>query len=344
MLFCNSRTITQPAPAIMTAIHWLMQWLSARPDFSMISAIGHRLVHGMTHSAPQRITLELLAQLRQIMPFDPEHLPREIALIEAIAQRYPDLLQVACFDTAFHRGMPKSPSCCRYHAAISLPGCSAMAFMACRMPICLRSWRRLGDPVAASGRVIFAHLGSGASLAAIQDGQCVDTSMGFTPASGLMMSTRSSDLDPGLIYYLAETERMTVSQFQHMVNQESGLLGVSGGSADLRDLLACESTDERAAEALALFCYQVRKWIGSFAAVLGGLDTLVFAGGIGENAAAVRERICMSLGFLGVEISAARNAAHAQLISTDTSRVAVRVMRTDEELMLARSVCHFLER
>jgi acetate kinase len=198
------------------------------------------------------------------------------------------------------------------------------------------------DPAAAKGRVILAHLGNGASLAAVRDGKSIDTSMGFTPTAGLLMSTRTGDLDPSLAYFLARTEQMSAARFQTMVNHESGLLGVSGTSSDLRDLLARESDDVRAAEAVALFCYQVKKWIGSFTAALGGLDTLVFAGGIGENAPLIRARICEGLGFLGIELNEASNTENASLISTDGGRVAVRVIRTDEELMIARSVIRVL--
>lgn len=198
------------------------------------------------------------------------------------------------------------------------------------------------DPVARKGRLILAHLGNGASLAAVRRGRSIDTSMGFTPAAGLVMSTRSGDLDPGLSYYLARTERMTAARFQQLVNLESGLLGVSTISGDLRDLLARETTDARAAEAVALFCYQARKWIGAFAAVLGGLDTLVFAGGIGENAPLIRKRICDDFGFLGIGLSAKRNAENAPLISRTGGRVKVRVIHTDEEFMIARSVMRVL--
>jgi acetate kinase len=201
---------------------------------------------------------------------------------------------------------------------------------------------RLGDPAAAKGRVILAHLGNGASLAAVRDGKCIDTSMGFTPTAGLVMSSRSGDLDPGLVSYLARTEQMSATQFQEMVNHASGLLGVSEISSDLRDLIAQESDDIRAAEAVALFCYQAKKWTGSFAAALGGLDTLVFAGGIGENASLIRERICDGLGFLGIELNQNRNTTNAPLISTDGGRVKVRVIRTDEELMIARSATRVL--
>jgi acetate kinase len=201
---------------------------------------------------------------------------------------------------------------------------------------------RLGDPAATKGRVILAHLGNGASLAAVRDGQSIDTSMGFTPAAGLPMSTRSGDLDPGLLIYLARAEHMSATQFHQMVNHESGLLGVSEISSDMRDLLAKETADVRAAEAVALFCYQAKKWIGSFAAALGGLDTLVFAGGIGENAPLVRARICEGMSFLGIELHQSRNAETAAVISTDASQATVRVIRTDEELMIARSVCRAL--
>ncbi|HSY53611.1 MAG TPA: acetate kinase, partial [Opitutaceae bacterium] len=198
------------------------------------------------------------------------------------------------------------------------------------------------DPVAAKGRVVLAHLGNGASLTAVRDGKSIDTSMSFTPAAGLPMGTRSGDLDPGLGWYLARAEQVTAKQFHHMINHESGLLGVSETSSDMRELCAREAVDIRAAEAVALFCYQAKKWIGSFAAALGGLDALIFAGGIGENAPVIRERICDGLGFLGVEISRGRNAKNAPLISPAAVRVKVRVIRTDEELMIARSVTRVL--
>jgi acetate kinase len=198
--------------------------------------------------------------------------------------------------------------------------------------------RRLGDPAASHGRVILAHLGSGASLAAVQDGRSLDTSMGFTPTGGLLMGTRSGDLDPGVTFYLARTAQLSATQLQRLLNHESGLLGVSQISADMRELLARESADERAAEAIALFCYTAKKWLGSYAAALGGLDTLVFAGGIGESAPRIRERICSGLGFLGIRVDDTRNHANEPVISTEGSPVRVRVIHTDEELMIARSV------
>ena len=325
-----------------SAVAFLLDWLEAQQAFASVKAVGHRVVHGMTRSEPERVTAELLDELHRITPYDPEHLPLEIELIEAIRQRHPTLPQVACFDTAFHRTMPRVASLLpiprRYEAA----GVRRYGFHGLSYEFLKEELARLGDPAATKGRVILAHLGNGASLAAVRDGKSIDTSMGFTPAGGLVMSSRSGDLDPGLVAYLARTEQMSATQFQDMVNHASGLLGVSEISSDLRDLLARESDDVRAAEAVALFCYQAKKWIGSFAAVLGGLDTLVFAGGIGENAPLIRERICDELGFLGIALDQGRNARNASRISPDNGRVAVRVIRTDEELMIARSVVRIL--
>jgi acetate kinase len=284
----------------------------------------------------------MVEELRQLSSIDPEHLPLEIEVIEAFRQRDPTLPQVACFDTAFHRTMPRVatllPIPRRYEAA----GIRRYGFHGLSYEFLIEELARLGDPAAAKGRVILAHLANGASLAAVRDDKSIDTSMSFTPTAGLVMSSRSGDLDPGLVSYLARTEQMSATQFQEMVNHASGLLGVSETSSDMRDLLDRETQDVRAAEAIALFCYQVKKWIGAFAAALGGLDTLVFAAGIGENAPIIRERICDGLGFLGIELSQMCNTKNAPLISPDSGRVKVRVIRTDEELMLARSTAHVL--
>jgi acetate kinase len=325
-----------------TAVALLLDWLEAQPMVASIRAVGHRVVHGMKHSEPERVTPKLLATLRRIMPYDPDHLRREIGLIEAFRERHPKLPQVACFDTAFHRTMPRVAKLLPIPRRYAAKGVERYGFHGLSYSYLLEELTRLGDPAATKGRVILAHLGSGASLAAVRDGKSIDTSMGFTPTAGLVMSTRTGDLDPGLVSYLARTERMTAARFQQMVNHESGLLGVSGTSPDLRDLCASEAADVRAAEAVALFCYQAKKWIGSFAAALGGVDTLVFAGGIGENAPHIRKRICDGLAFLGIVLEPTRNRTNAPLISSDSGRVAVRVIHTDEELMIARSVAHVL--
>ena len=325
-----------------TAVGFLLDWLMAQPEFASVKAAGHRVVHGMKHTEPERVTPRLLAELRRNTRYDPDHLPRELGLIEELSRRRPKLPQVVCFDTAFHRTMPQVAKLLPIPRRYAAKGVERYGFHGLSYAYLMEELDRL-DPAAAKGRVILAHLGSGASLAAVRHGKGVDTSMGFTPTSGLVMGTRSGDLDPGLVYYLARTERMTAARFQRMVNHESGLLGVSGTSSDLRELCGLEATDVRAAEAVELFCYQVRKWIGAFAAALGGVDTLVFAAGIGENASLIRRRICEGLGFLGIELNQKCNAKNAPLISPDAGRVKVRVIRTNEELMIARSVIRVLK-
>ena len=321
-----------------SAVNSLIDWLEKRNDFKSVRAVGHRVVHGMKHTEPEIVTKKLLDELRRISPNDPDHLPREIELIEVLRQRHPKLPQVACFDTAFHQTMPRVAKLLPIPRRFDAKGIQRYGFHGLSYSYLMEELARLGDPAAKRGRVILAHLGNGASMAAVRDGESIDTSMCFTPTAGLVMSTRSGDLDPGLAPYLARTEQMTTSQFYKMVNHESGLLGVSETSSDMRDLLKYEKADVRAAEAVALFCYQAKKWIGSFAAALGGLDTLVFAGGIGENAPLVRARICEGLNFLGIELDKSRNAKTAAVISKNSSRVTMRVIRTDEELMIVRSV------
>ncbi len=319
-----------------SAAAFLVDWMSSRPAFSPVRAVGHRIVHGMQYSEPTLVTPSLLQELRGLQPFDPDHLPLELELIEAFMQRHPRLPQWLCFDTAFHRDMPRVAKQLALPRRIDQQGVQRFGFHGLSYTWLMEELVRLGD-ASATDRVILAHLGSGASMAAVRNGRSIDTSMGFTPASGLPMGTRSGDVDPGLFAFLARTEQMTAAQFDHMANHESGLLGVSETSSDVRELLAREAQDPRAAEALALFCYQAKKLIGAYAAALGGLDTLVFSGGIGEHAAAIRERICTDLEFLGVSVDCERNAADAAVISTDDARVTVRVIPTDEEMVIARA-------
>jgi acetate kinase len=295
----------------------------------------------MQHSQPERVTPKLLAELRRITPYAPEHLPRELAMIDAVRRRHPRMPQVACFDTAFHRSMPRVAKLLPLPWRYTRKGLERYGFHGLSFTYLLQELGRL-DPDAVRGRVILAHLGNGASLAAVRNGASIDTSMGFTPMAGLVMGTRTGYIDPGVARYLARTARMTTAGFQRMANQQSGLLGVSGTSSDVRDLLAREATDLRATEAIALFCYQARKWIGSYAAALGGLDTLVFAGGIGENAPLIRQRICEGLGFIGIELDDSLNARSAGVISSGGGRVPVRIIRTDEEFILASSVSRVL--
>ena len=317
---------------------FLIEWLDEQAGLPATAAIGHRVVHGMQHTAPELISQELIDDLRRIIPCDPQHLPSEIGLIEAFRDRFPKLPQFACFDTGFHSTMPRVAKLLSIPRRFDRLGIQRYGFHGLSYEYLMQELVRIGDVASTHGRIILAHLGNGASLAAVRDGKCIDTSMGFTPAAGLPMSCRSGDLDPGLVGYLARTEKMTIADFDQMVNHESGLLGLSETSSDVRDLVSREPNDIRAKEAVELFCYQTKKWIGAFVAALGGLQTLVFTGGIGENAPSVRSRICEGLSCLGIEIDNANNVANAEVISTPSSSVTVRVIRTDEEQMIAHSV------
>jgi acetate kinase len=320
-----------------------MDWVADRFRGGSLAAIGHRVVHGgPKYSRPRPITPDLIAELHQLSPFDPEHLPEEILLTEAFHRRFPDLPQVACFDTAFHHDLPRVAQLLPIPRRYAAQGVRRYGFHGLSYAFLMQELERTAGEQAARGRVILAHLGNGASLAAVRDDKPIDTSMGFTPAAGVPMSTRSGDLDPGLVWYLARTADISPKQFNEMVNFQSGLLGVSETSSDMQDLLGREAEDARAAEAVDLFCYQVKKWIGAFAAALGGVDTLIFAGGIGENSPPVRRRICAGLGFLGIELDETKNLAGAAVISPAGGRVAVRVMHTDEERMIADIVCRVL--
>jgi acetate kinase len=332
-----SRPVT--APDHMVAVGALMDWIEQRIGCDTLTAVGHRVVHGgPKYHDPALITKEMVDELRQLTPFDPEHLPEEIQLTEAFHRRFPDLPQVACFDTAFHHNLPRVAQMLPIPRRYETQGVRRYGFHGLSYEFLMGELARLVGAEAAQGRVILAHLGNGASLAAVHGGKSIDTSMSFTPTAGVPMSTRSGDLDPGLVSYLARTETMSAKQFNEMVNFQSGLLGISETSCDMHDLLECETQDVRAAEAVALFCYQVKKWIGAFAAALGGLDTLVFAGGIGENAPIIRARICDGLAFLGIELEEKRNVENGDVISSVASRVVVRVIHTDEELMIAHLV------
>lgn len=327
------------------AVRVLMAWLREHVPREALAAVGHRLVHGgPKYWEPRRLTAEIIEELRQLTPFDPDHLPVELLLIEEISRQFPDVTQVACFDTAFHHDMPRVARLLPIPRRYEARGIRRYGFHGLSYAFLMQELARLAslDATAASGRIILAHLGSGASMAAVRDGHPIDTTMAFTPASGLVMSTRSGDVDPGLVSFFARSERMTASEFDHMMNHEAGLLGISETSSDMHELLGREAEDVRAREAVAVFCYQAKKWLGAYAAVLGGLDTLVFAGGIGENSPVIRARICDGLSFLGIELEESRNEVSACVVSADASSVTVRVVRTDEELMIAMSVSRAL--
>ena len=312
-------------------------------DFGPIKAIGHRIVHGMKHTAPQKITNELIDEIKSLSLYDPEHVPGEVALIEILMKKYPDEIHVACFDTSFHTMMPEVAKWIPVPRRFKAQGVQRYGFHGLSYSYLLEELNRLAGSESANGRIIMAHLGNGASLAAVKNGKSIDTSMGFTPTGGLLMGTRTGDLDPGVAFYLLQAEKLNLQQFNHLINHESGLLGISGMSSDMRELLKDQANDSRAAEAIDVFNYQTKKWIGSFAAALGGVDTLIFSGGIGENASQIRASICSDLEFLGITLDESRNVKHEGIISSDSSRVCVRVIRTNEQLMIARLVYQFLK-
>jgi acetate kinase len=320
------------------ALTTLFEWLQDHGALGQaIDAVGHRVVHGGTkYSQPHLVSSELIAALKEFIPLAPAHLPHEIEAIQAVAQCCPDLPQVACFDTAFHRHMPDVVQMYALPRHLRYAGVIRYGFHGLSYEYILRELRVEAGPDAADGRVIVAHLGNGASMAAVRHGKGIDTTMGFTPTGGLVMSTRSGDLDPGVVLYLIEERGMSPAAVDEMLNEHAGLVGVSGLSSSMKDLLARADEDFHAAEAVSLFCYQAKKFLGALTAALGGLDTLVFTAGIGENAPAVRGRICDGLEFLGIRLDPERNDANAPVISRDGTPVTVRVMHTNEALMIAR--------
>jgi acetate kinase len=325
------------------ALDALLGWLSQRDPAPSLAAVGHRVVHGgRRYSRPQRVTPALLAALRSLIPLDPLHLPQAIQAVEAVGDAFPQVPQVACFDTSFHRSMPRVAQMLALPHDLQELGVVRYGFHGLSYEYIMEELRRL-DPAGASGRVVIAHLGNGASMAAVQDGRSVDTTMGMTPTGGLVMGTRCGDLDPGALLFLLQEQGMSPDQLNALVNRQAGLLGVSGCSADMQDLLQREADDPAAADAVALFCYQAKKFLGALAATLGGLDTLVFTGGIGEHAAPVRQRVCAGLGFLGLELDAARNESGEPVISGENSAVTVRVIATDEDLTIARHTASLLQ-
>jgi acetate kinase len=296
-----------------------------------LAAAGHRIVHGgPKFTAPQLIDVRLKQALKELIPFAPLHLPSQIAMIEAVEAHFPDLPQVACFDTAFHSRMPEVAQRFALPQRFWEQGIRRYGFHGLSYEYVIG---KLGGKL--GRRAIIAHLGNGASMVALKDGLPMDTSMGMTPTGGFMMGTRSGDLDPGVLIHLLKTG-YSAEQLEELVDHEAGLLGVSGHTSDMKALLQKSQTDSAAHMAVQMFAYQVRKFIGAYAAVLNGLDTLVFTGGIGERAADVRGKICSGLGYLGVALETQANAQNAEVISLPNSQCAVRVVQTDEDLMIVR--------
>jgi acetate kinase len=315
---------------------FLISWLNNQLGIKNIDAAGHRIVYGMKHTNPVYIDEQLLDELKQSSRYDPDHMPGAISLIENIREQYPLLKQIACFDTAFHSTLPRVASMYALPRKFEAEGIRRYGFHGLSYQYLLKELEELTNKKIYNGKLILAHLGSGASMAAVNKGICLDTTMGFTPAGGFMMGTRSGDLDPGIISYLFQQDKFSAKQLDDLINHQSGLLGVSQTSSDMHDLLKTAQTDIRAEEAISLFCYQVKKSFCAFTGVLGGADALVFTGGIGENAYEVRARICGGLEYLGLQLDEKQNRQQAFLISSVESRIAVYVIAANEEYMIAQ--------
>jgi len=324
------------------ALEVMLAWMRGHGFLAQLAAVGHRLVHGgPRYRDPQRITPEFMSEIEKLVPLDPDHMPAAIAGIHFIARKFPDIPQVACFDTAFHSSLPKVARMYALPRRLFDQGIVRYGFHGLSYEYVISELRTLEGKLA-SGRVIIAHLGSGASMVAVKEGKSIDTSMGFTPLEGLVMATRSGDVDPGALLYLLENEKLSAKDMSTLLNKESGLLGVSKSTGDMKELIDKIDRDPRAEDAVDLFSYRAKKYIGAYAAALGGLDVLVFAGGIGERAPAIRKRICDGLDFLGIRLDSTANEANAPLISSAESRAKVRVIKTNEDLMIVRHVVSLL--
>lgn len=320
-----------------SALQAVLQWLEAREEGGNLDAVGHRIVHGgVNFVEPRQVAPDLMSSLRELVPLAPDHLPHEIKAIESVNRFSPGLRQVACFDTAFHRTMPVVAQLLPLPRGILSRGVLRYGFHGLSYEYIMRKLREETGKEETGRRIIIAHLGNGASMAAVKGGIGIDTTMGFTPAGGLMMSSRSGDLDPGILLYLLNEFGYNASTLNDLINKQAGLAGLSGSSSDMKDLLEREKDDRYAAEAVGLFCYEAKKYLGALSAVLGGLDILVFTAGMGENSPQVRWKICENMEYLGVVLDEERNNAGEDIISKDDAPVTVRVIKTNEELMIAR--------
>jgi acetate kinase len=316
------------------ALRDLLSWLGTVPGLPEVIAAGHRVVHGgKEFSDPQRLTPEIMARLETFVPLAPLHQPHNLAGIRALTAVRPNLPQIGCFDTAFHHGQPALARLFALPLVYRQEGVQRYGFHGLSYEYIAGALAETSG-TSATGRVAVAHLGNGASMCAMRDGQSVASTMGFTAVEGLPMGTRSGSLDPGVLLYMIERHGMGARDLTNLLYKQSGLLGLSGISNDMRELLA--SADPNAKLAVDYFTYRIARELGSLAAALGGLDALVFTGGIGEHAAAVREQVCALSAWLGIELDAAANAEHRSRISAPASRVTVWVLPTNEELVIAR--------
>jgi acetate kinase len=336
----NKSKLNIDASSFHNATISLINWFEKQEWFDDVKAIGHRIVHGMHHTKSEIITDNLLNELKSIIDYDPDHLPAEIEIIRLIKQKHPDLLQVSCFDTAFHTTIPNVAKTFAIPKKYFSEGIQRYGFHGISYSYLMQQLQKHNE-AEAKGKIILAHLGNGASIAAVKDGKCIDTSMGFTPAGGIVMSSRSGDLDPGIAWLLMK-QGMDAKQFNDIINHQSGLLGISGLSSDMQELLKHEKDNKDAALSIDIFCYQIKKYIGAYIAILNGLEILVFSGGIGENAPEIRKRICKDFNYLNIQLDEEKNTKNEWLISSIKSKIKVYVIPTNEELMIANDTMQLL--
>lgn len=324
------------APSHSNAIDVLYAWLQRTVSDLRIVAVGHRIVHGGgVFCEPTIIDQEVTTKLEQISTLDPEHMPAALQVLTQLQRALPSSLHVACFDTAFFHDVPTNAKLIAIPREYYEKGVRRYGFHGLSYQYLLHNFAEHEGLIAAEGKVIIAHLGSGCSLAAFSGGKPIDMTMGFTPTSGIIMSTRSGDLDPGVATYLAEHAHMNTATFSAMANHQSGLLGISGLSADMHTLLDAQTSNQAAAEAVDLFCYTASKAVGALATTTSGLHSLIFSGGIGERSPEIRRRICERLEFLGVSVDDARNQRNERLISRDDTDVGVHIIHTNEASSIA---------
>jgi len=343
LMLAEESAIDVKADDYQQAVAVILKWFQQHMDVESIVAIGHRIVHGgHQYKKPHWVSNELLNDLSVIIPLDPQHLPGEIQLIKAFQQQFPELKQIVCFDTEFHQHLPDVAKLIPIPRHYSDKGIYRYGFHGLSYQYLMQILQQQEGEKIYQQKIILAHLGNGASMTAVTNGQSIDTTMAMTPAAGLVMGSRSGDLDPGLFGLLNRSEGMTGEQFETMINQQSGLLGISTSTSDMQQLMEKRTEDSHAKDAVDIFCYQARKQIGAYAAALGGLDTLVFSGGIGENVAEIRAQICEQMQFIGIELDNNLNQQNALQISSRYSRVKIWVIPTNEELMIAQSMCDLL--
>jgi acetate kinase len=332
-----------PVRDMEAAVDQLIALLNERFRNYEITAIGHRIVQGgLQHFEPEEATARVLQSLSKLASLAPGHLPAELGAIQACGQAFPAATQILCFDTAFHRHMPFAARHYALPRRLWDQGLIRYGFHGLSYEYIMQQLRQTA-PESVDGRIIIAHLGNGASMTAVHKGVSVDTTMGLTPAGGLVMSTRPGDLDPGVILYLLREQNMDADDLSDLLNKQAGLKAISGKESDIQELLDAAPGNSQAAEAVHLFCYQVKKFTGALAAVMGGLDTFIFTGGIGEHAPEIREHICEGLEFLGIHLDTTHNEQTAAVISARESGVTIRVIPTSEEQMIAQHTRQWLQ-